>query len=191
MTEPRAYGRERREWTFTGRTDAPPEVVFDVLSDLSTHLEWGGRRQYKWFRLLSLDAPPGPAQTGTVYETVGTIPMMSMRFHNRNTVTQAERPSVFEVTTESRIPWAKRPHGEGTFINRFEIVPDGSGSRVTYRSRQLRFREPPWGLRYPVVRTITARVWIRIWSGRGFRNLLRLAGSDSAMAQRASTRSAR
>jgi hypothetical protein len=173
--EPRAYGRERREYTFAGRTTAPPEVVYDVLADLNSHMEWGGRRQWRMFRLLSLEAPPGPAQTGTEFESVGKIPMMSTRWLNRNTVTKADRPTVFEVTTESRIPWRNRPHGEGTFINRFEIVPDRTGSRVTYRSRQLRFREPPWGLRYPILRSITARIWVPIWYGRGFRNLLRLA----------------
>ena len=40
---------------------------------------------------------------------------------------------------------------------------------------QKRLREPAWGLRYPVLRSITARVWVPIWCGRGFRNLLRLA----------------
>jgi hypothetical protein len=60
-------------------------------------------------------------------------------------------------------------------VNTFEIFPDGDGSRVIYRSQQLRFDNPPWGLRYPVLRDITARVWIPIWSRRGFRNLLRMA----------------
>jgi hypothetical protein len=177
--EPRAYGRERREYTFVRRTAAPPEVVYDVLADLDSHMEWAGRRQWRMFRLLSVDAPPGPARAGTEYESVGKIPMMSTRWLNRNTVTKADRPTVFEVTTEGRIPWPKRPHGEGTFINRFEIAPDGTGSRVTYRSRQLRFREPPWGLRYPILRSITARIWIPIWYARGFRNLLRLAAERS------------
>jgi hypothetical protein len=175
--EPRAYGRERREYTFVGRSAARPEIVYETLADLQSHIEWAGRRQWKMFRLLSLSAPPGPARVGTEFESVGTIPMMRTRWLNRNTVTKADRPSVFELTTEGRIPWPRRPHGEGTFVSRFEIEPDGSGSRVTYRMRQLRFREPPWGLRYPILRSITARVWFPIWMRRGFRNLLRLAGA--------------
>jgi hypothetical protein len=177
--EPRAYGREQREYTFTGRTGAPPEVVYDVLADLHSHLEWAGRRQWKMFRLLSLEAPPGPAVTGMVFESVGKIPMMSTRFLNHNTVTRADRPALFEITTEARIPWRNRPHGEGTFVNRFEIAADGTGSRVTYRLLQMRLREPAWGLRYPGLRSITARVWVPIWCGRGFRNLLRLAEERS------------
>ena len=89
------------------------------------------------------------------------------------------RPRLFEITTESTIAWPKRAHGEGTFVNTFEISPDGEGSRVVYRSEQLRFREPPWGLRYPLLRSVTYRIWIPIWSRRGFRNLLRMAEERS------------
>jgi hypothetical protein len=173
--EARAYGKERRDYSFTGHSQASPEVVYDTLADLGSHMEWAGRRQYRSFRLVSLDAPPGPAQVGTVFESVGRIPMNSARWHNHNTVTKAVRPSVFEITTEGRIPWKKRAAGEGTFVNRFEIVPDGSGSRVTLVIKQLRFRNPPWGLRYPMMRSVTARVWIPIWFHRGFRKLLRQA----------------
>ena len=101
--------------------------------------------------------------------------MNSARWHNASTVTVADRPRTFEVTTEGRIPWPKRAAGEGTFINQFDISAHGEGSRVVYRAKQLRFRNPPWGLRYPVLRNITYRVWIPIWFRRGFKNLLRMA----------------
>ena len=177
--EPKAYGKEQREYTFRGKTKASPEAVYGVLADLNSHLEWGGRRQYKMFRLLSVDAPNGESQVGTRFSSVGTIPMLKARWENDNTVTTASRPSVFEVTTEGRISWKKRPHGEGTFVNRFEIQPDGSGSRVTYTSRQLRFREPPFGLRYPLMRSVTANVWVPIWYKRGFHKMLKLAEEQS------------
>jgi Polyketide cyclase / dehydrase and lipid transport len=178
----RAYGRDRREWTFTGRSRARPEQVYDVLADLRSHLEWGGTRQFRSFRLVSLDAPDGPAERGTRFTSTGRIPMNRARFDNRNEVTKAERPRLFQITTGSRIPWPSRPHGEGTFVNTFEISPDGDGSRVIYRSEQLRFLEPPWGLRYPLLRNVTYRVWIPIWSRRGFRNLLRMAEERSRVA---------
>ena len=173
----KAYGREQREYVFEGRTRAAPEVVFDVLADLGSHMEWGGRRQWRMFRLLSLDGPPEAAGVGTVFDSVGKIPMTSTHFLNRNTVTAADRPATFEITTESRIPWPKRVHGEGRFSSRFEIASDGTGSRVTYRFHQVRFREPPWGMRSPILRSITARVWVPIWCRRGFRNMLKLAES--------------
>src|SRR5207244_6841564 len=141
----------RREWTFTGRSKARPEDVFAVLADLRSHLEWAGNRQFKSFRLLSLDAPPGPAAVGTVFASTGRIPMNRARFDNRNTVSKADRPTSFEMTTESTIAWPKRAQGEGSFINVFEISPDGDGSRVVYTFTQLRFRNPPWGLRYQLL----------------------------------------
>ena len=171
----KAKGGDRHEWTFIARSKARPEQVYEVLADLRTHLEWAGERQFRSFRLLSLEAPSGPAGPGTTFESVGTIPMNRARFENRNTVSEADPPRVFEITTASSIAWPKRAPASGRFVNRFEISPDGDGSRVVYTSEQLRFENPPWGLRYPLLRTVTARVWIPIWSRRGFRNLLRMA----------------
>lgn len=178
--EGKAYGRDRREWRFTRPCRARPEDVYDLLADLRTHLEWGGKRQFRSFRLLSLDAPEGPAQSGTEFTSTGRIPMNRARWDNRNTVTKADRPRVFEITTEGTIAWRSGAPGSGTFIHRFEIEPRGLASVVTYVSKQLRFRNPPWGLRYPLLRNITYRVWIPIWYGRGFRNLLRMAEERAA-----------
>lgn len=173
--EPKAYGRDRRDWRFEGRTQASPASVFDLLENLGDHLEWAGRRQWWNFRLLALDAPPGPAQVGTEFTSVGQIPMNGPRWENRNVVTAADRPSLFEITTDGRIPWPRGAAGEGTFINRYEIGPAGDTTRVVYTMRQLRFRNPPWGMRYPLLREVTYRVWIPIWSRRGFSQLLRMA----------------
>jgi hypothetical protein len=149
--------------------------VYDLLENLGDHLEWAGRRQWWNFRLLALDAPPGPAQVGTEFTSVGQIPMNGPRWENRNVVTAADRPRVFEITTQGRIPWPRGAAGEGTFINRYEIGPAGDTTRVVYTMRQLRFRNPPWGMRYPLLREVTYRVWIPIWSRRGFSQLLRMA----------------
>ena len=179
MREGRAYGREQRVYRFKGASAAPPEIVYDTLAELQTHLEWGGRRQWKMFGMLSIDAPSSRAELGTEFTSVGNIPMNSAHWENENKVTAAERPLLFEVTTEGRIAWSSRPPGHGTFVHRFQISPAGTGSSVTYLMRQLRFQEPPWGLRYPLMRSITANVWIPIWLGRGFRSLLRLAEERS------------
>jgi hypothetical protein len=173
--EPKAYGRDRRDWRFEGRTQASPASVFDLLENLGDHLEWAGRRQWWNFRLLELDAPPGPAQVGTEFTSVGQIPMNGTRWENRNVVTAADRPRDFEITTEGRIPWPRGAAGEGTFINRYEISQAGDATRVVYTMRQLRFLNPPWGMRYPLLREVTYRVWIPIWSRRGLSQLLRMA----------------
>jgi hypothetical protein len=173
--EPTALGPDKREWRSVARTKASPETVYDLLENLGEHLEWAGRRQWWNFRLLSLDGPSGPAQVGTEFTSVGRIPLSGARWQNRNTVTAADRPRVFEITTEGRIPWPSGDMGEGTFINRYEIEAEGDVTRVTYTMRQLRFVHPPWGIRYPVIREVTYRLWIPIWTGRGVRQLARLA----------------
>jgi hypothetical protein len=178
--ESKAYGRDRREWRFEARTHASPETVYGLLENLGDHLDWAGRRQWWNFRLLALDAPPGPAQVGTEFTSVGRIPFLGTRWDNRNVVTAAERPRVFEITTEGRIPWSRGAAGEGTFINRYEIDRTGDATRVVYTMRQLRFRNPPWGMRYPLLREVTYRFWIPIWSSRGLSQLLRMAEEREA-----------
>jgi len=46
---------------------APPDVVYDFLADLGTHMTWGGNQQTSDFRLLSLEAPAGSASAGTTF----------------------------------------------------------------------------------------------------------------------------
>src|SRR5260370_7139633 len=79
-----------------------PEDVYDILADLKTHLDWGGARQSSDFRLLSLEAAPGPATVGTSFSSTGTIPMSVRRWKDSSTVTVADRPRTFEVLTEER-----------------------------------------------------------------------------------------
>jgi hypothetical protein len=185
----RAYGKERREYTFSRTCTAPPEAVYDTVADLRGHLDWGGRRQWRMFRLLALSAPDGAGVVGTKFTSEGTIPMTRGRWEDESEVTAADRPAVFEVTTRGRIRWPKRPHAQGLLVHRYEIARHRGGSRVTYRVRQLEFREPPWGLRYPVLRSVTARVWVPMWFARGFRNLVRLS-EQRARAEAGPTRQA-
>jgi hypothetical protein len=44
---------------FEGSCRAPAEVVYDLLADLQSHLDWAGQRQGETTRLLTLAAPPG------------------------------------------------------------------------------------------------------------------------------------
>src|SRR2546422_6560702 len=47
---------------FEGTSRASADAVYDLLEDLQSHLDWGGRRQLETTRLLTLEAPPGPAK---------------------------------------------------------------------------------------------------------------------------------
>ena len=155
-------------------SSAPPDVVYDLLSDLSTHLTWAGAQQSTDFRLLSLQAPPGPATAGTVFTSTGTIPMSSRRFEDRSKVTVAERPRTFEFVTDATVRRAGHSM-EAIYRHRYEITPTSDGSLVSYQLTQLNVTNPFLRLSLPVVRTMSWRVALPFMAGRGFRNLIALA----------------
>ena len=165
--------------------DAPPEAVYDLLVDLRSHALWGGARQRGNFRLLSLSAPAGPAEVGTVFTSTGAIPMSARRWNDRSTVTVATRPTTLEFVTEARAE-NKRSAMTARYVHRYNIAPDGRGSRVTYTLTEERIAAPMLRFGLPVVRAMT-------WSmaafmlARGFRNLLQEATSRYARMQRQET----
>jgi hypothetical protein len=153
------------------RCKATPEAVYDVLADLRTHIEWGGARQSREFRLVSLEAPPGPATVGTSFSSNGTIPMSRRHWADRSTVTVADRPQRFEFTTRA-IADAGKPM-TAVYTHRYEITPAAGGSRVTYAMTQLSISNPI--LRLGPAMSRMTWLMIPIFAGRGIRNLLALA----------------
>jgi polyketide cyclase/dehydrase/lipid transport protein len=153
-------------------SNASPEAVYDLLADLSSHLEWAGIRQTRDFRLMSLEAPPGPATVGTTFTSTGVIPMSRRSWSDRSTVTVAERPSKFEITTQARA--GGRHAMTAVYRHRYEISPAAGGSRVTYTLTQLSIADPMLRWALPGMRRMT---WLMtpMYSGRGLRNLLALA----------------
>jgi len=154
----------------TGTSSASPEAIYDLLADLRSHREWAGAKQSSDFRLITLDAPPGPAVAGTRFSSTGTIPTSAHRWHDESAVTEATRATVFEFLTDA--------HAGSTvarYRHRYEIAPSGAGSRVTYTMTQERIERPMWRLGMPGVRTMTWRFAIPMFAGRGFRNLLAAA----------------
>jgi Polyketide cyclase / dehydrase and lipid transport len=174
MTEVRWDGGAVYEMVLRGRCDAPPEDVYDVLADLSTHVDWAGERQYPGFRLVSLDGA-GPVEPGTPFTSVGSIPMALSRWENRNKVVEARSPEVLEFHTGAVVRWRTGRRTEARYEHRYEIEPDGTGSRVVYRLRQTAIANPPLRMRLPLMRTITHRKMIPLFCGRGFANLLHAA----------------
>jgi hypothetical protein len=159
----------------TKSSSAPPEAVYDLIADLRTHLTWAGEQQRNDFRLLSLDAPAGPATVGTSFSSTGAIPMSVRRWEDRSTVTVAERTRVFEFVTHATVHRARRSM-EATYRHRYEIAAaPGGGSVVSYEFTELSSLNPFLRLGLPVVRTMTWRVGIPFLAGRGFRNLLVIA----------------
>ena len=153
---------------------APPEAVYDTLADLRSHLEWGGAEQRRDFRLLSLDAPEGPATAGTSFTSTGAIPMSVRTWSDRSTVTIAERPDTFEFVTHATARRTRRSM-EATYRHRYEITAAPRGSQVSYTLTQLEASHPFLRMALPVVRAMTWRVGIPFFAGRGFRRLLATA----------------
>jgi hypothetical protein len=150
---------------------AEPEAVYDLLADLRTHIEWGGARQRREFRLISIDSPPGPATVGTSFSSTGTIPMSRRHWSDRSTVTVADRPQKFEFTTQATA--GERDAMTAVYTHSYEITPEAGGSRVTYRMTQLSITNPI--LRLGPGMSLMTWLMIPMFAARGLRNLLALA----------------
>ena len=165
--------------TLKRHSTASPEAIYDVLADLRTHLTWGGAQQRFGFRLLSLDAPAGPATAGTSFTSTGAIPMSPRHFEDRSAVTLAVRPSRFEFVTYATAHGA-RGSMRATYAHRYEIVATPGGSVVTYTLTQLDIANPILRMALPVITNMLWRVGIPFMAGRGVRNLVATAEQQAA-----------
>lgn len=157
------------------RCTAPAEVVYDLLADLRSHLEWAGALQGKKTRLVALEAPEGPAAVGTEFESTGADPMG--RFSDRSVVTEAVRPGAFEFVTEARLETKKGEPVDWTVVHRFDLSPDGIGCRIVATDRVTRISALPGMLamfKIPVLRSLAAKVAAAV-ARRGVKNLASLA----------------
>ncbi|HKQ02003.1 MAG TPA: hypothetical protein VJ735_16895 [Actinomycetes bacterium] len=159
---------------FEGSCRAPAEVVYDLLADLPSHLDWAGRRQRETTRLLTLTAPPAPAGVGAEFLSTGSDGKVA-RWSDRSVVTEATRPAVFEFVTDGRRqgkpgrrPWL------ATAVHRYVIEPEAGGCRVTYTEDLTRLDGAPWIMRAPGLSRIVFRVSAK-YMRRGFDGLLALA----------------
>jgi hypothetical protein len=153
---------------------ASVEQVYDVLAELRSHLVWAGERQSKTGRLLSIEAPEGPASVGTEFASTGSDPMG--RFIDRSVVTEASRPSTFEFVTESRLE-TKKGVAEWTIVHRFELTPTPAGCRAVYTIRVPRISALPGMLRLfnvPLLSVLLRRMATGV-TRRGVENLVALA----------------
>ena len=163
---------------FEGFSRAPAEVVYDLLADLQSHLDWGGMRQLETTRLLTMTAPHGPASVGTEFFTTGSDGKVA-RWADRSVVTEAIRPRTFEFVTEGRReakpgsrPWLM------TLVHRYEIASEGGGSRVTYTEDVTRWVGAPGILRIRAISRILFGMSAK-YMRRGFDGLLAMAAESS------------
>jgi uncharacterized protein YndB with AHSA1/START domain len=124
-----------REIAFRKRmkVDAPPEAIYELLADVRSHLEWGGNRGKKNFRLTGVEVGETPAREGTEWTSTGIAP--DGTFRDRSIVIEASHPSVFEFHTDAHVSFKKGGEGDWKIVNRYEVRPEGAGSLVTYTQR--------------------------------------------------------
>jgi hypothetical protein len=161
---------------------APAAAVYDLLADVRSHLEWGGRMQRKkTYRLLSIDAPEGPAAVGTEFRSTGADAMGG--FADSSVVTEATPPSLFEFVTEARLATKKGKIVEWTTVHRYELEPGVDGCRIAYTLRTVRISELPGALamfEVPGLRSLLLKIG-RSNVRRGLRNLATLAGNRATV----------
>jgi hypothetical protein len=159
---------------------AGPQTVYDLLADLSSHLVWAGERQAKKTRLLTLDAPGGPAVVGTEWRSTGADPMGT--FSDRSVVTEATPGKAFEFVTEAHLLTKRRQEVDWTNVHRYELSSEGSGTRIAYALRLTRINRLVGMLgafRVPGLRALALKASAGM-TRRGARNLARLAEGREA-----------
>lgn len=164
-----------RTVTVEHESSASAEAVWDVVADLRSHARWGGERQKPKTRILSIEAPEGPAVVGTEFSTTGADPMG--RFSDRSVVTEATRPSTFEFVTEASLETKKGARSDWTVVHRYELASTGTGCRITYTVRIARISALPGMLaifNVPVLSGLALKGSAGV-GRRGIRNLAALA----------------
>ena len=138
---------------------APPEVVYDAVADLRTHLDWAGERAASdTFKLLSLEGPDGPATEGAVFTSTGAND--NGTFHDRSVVTEASRPT---VSPSRRMPaWSGPTAGPGRSTSPTATTSrsEGGGSRIVYTDTVREVNYVPYWLQAwcrPISRRLIAR----------------------------------
>jgi hypothetical protein len=167
-----------RELRLVANAHASCEAVYATLVDAASHLEWAGRGQPPYFRLLSLEAPDGQLTVGDAFSSTGSIPGTSRRFHDLSRVVVAEPSSLFEFVTEATVP-GRKPM-QATFRHRYELEPNGDGCRVRYSFRQEKLVNPMLRLSLPIVRDLSWKFGMPMMMRGGLRNLVRAAERRAA-----------
>ena len=121
--------------TVWATSSAPSESVYELITDLRAHLIWSGERASDdKFKLLTLDAPKGPATTGATFTSTGAN--FNGTFHDRSVVTEASRPHRFIIETDARLERNRGKSWEVHFVHRYDTSsPSGMVRRLAIPKR--------------------------------------------------------
>jgi uncharacterized protein YndB with AHSA1/START domain len=149
--------------------------VYEVLADIRTHLTWAGEQQKQKTRLVSIDAPDGPARVGAEFHTEGVDPMGT--FSDRSVITEAAPGRVLEFVTDARLMTKKGQQVDWTNVHRYELSQEADGCRIEYTLRVTMISDLPGMLaafKVPGLRRLALKASAGM-TKRGVRNLAALA----------------
>jgi hypothetical protein len=147
-------------------------VVYATIADLRNHLDWSGDRAAdEKFKLLTLDAPEGPAAVGTSFTSSGSAE--NGTFHDRSEVTVAMPPNTFVIETDAHLDRKRGRPWDAHFAHRYDIEPEGTGSRITYTETIERVSYVPYWLQ-PGIRAVF-KIYVNRADRKQLENLARLA----------------
>jgi hypothetical protein len=151
---------------------APPQTVYETIADLRNHLDWSGERaSSETFKLLSIHAPEGPAAVGTAFSSSGAAD--NGTFNDRSMVTMASSPTTFVIETDAHLDRKRGKPWDAHFSHRYDVTPEGDGSRITYTEIVERVKYVPYWLQ-PWMRPIF-RAYVNRADRKQLENLARLA----------------
>jgi len=152
-------------------------VVYDTIADLRNHLDWSGERaEDEKFKLLTLDAPEGPATVGTSFRSSGSAE--NGTFDDRSTVSIATAPTNFVIETDAHLDRTRGRPWDAHFVHRYDIEPECTGSRITYTETVERVNYVPYWLQ-PGMRSIF-RVYVNRADRKQLTNLAQLSEERAA-----------
>ena len=143
MPADRPLGYRTQTWV---TSTAPPQTVYDTIADLRNHLDWSGERaSSQTFKLLSMEAPEGPAMVGTAFSSSGAAD--NGTFHDHSVVTAASRPHTFVIETDAHLDRKRGEPWDAHFSHRYDVTPEGDGSQITYTETIERVNYVPYWLK--------------------------------------------
>jgi Polyketide cyclase / dehydrase and lipid transport len=146
-----------------------------VLADINSHIVWEGEQAPKKnFRLLTMDAPPGPASVGTRFSSTGANSKDgSSTFTDHSIVVEASPGVAFAFETDASLSRRHAKMWLAHFSHRYAIEPAAGGSTVRYTAEVRPTNYIPYWLR-PWFRPMT-RTMVQAMHRRHMLNLTRMA----------------
>ena len=117
--------RPTRTFSDTATCRLSPEVLFDLLADITERQKWDSCPPY--VKQEPIMASPGAALSGSRYVASGTV--RGVPYEAEAVVVAADRPTRYAVRSFTRFA---RALPNATSVEEFRISPDPAGSLVRY-----------------------------------------------------------